>query len=55
MIDVGSTLPLWGGWGLGSVSLAQLVCNAVSRSYVASMYLGSTLPPPPPCGMGGVL
>ena len=40
MIDVGFTLPppaLWGGRGLGSVSLAQLVCKAVSRSYVVSM------------------
>ena len=36
MIHVGSTLPpppLWAGWELGSVSLAQLVCKAVSRSY----------------------
>ena len=57
MIDVESTLPLlWGGLGLGSVSLAQLVCKAVSRSYVASMlmnHLGSTLPPTPPVGCVG--
>ena len=52
MIGVGSTLPpppLWGGWGLGSVSLAQLVCKAVSRSYVARIlviHVESTLPPP---------
>ena len=29
--------PLWGGWGLGSVSLALLVCRVVSRLYVNSM------------------
>ena len=52
MIDVGSTLPptpLWCGLGLGSVSLAQPMCKAVSKSYVASMlliHLGSGLPPP---------
>ena len=55
MIDVGSTLPLLplcggGGLGLGSVSLAQPVCKAASKSYVASMlmiHLGSSFPPPP--------
>ena len=58
MIDVGSTLPARpscgvGGLGLGSVSLAQPVCKAASKSYVASMlmiHLGSSSPP---CLWGG--